>query len=101
MLKRFTDLISTYAKNGSSDVHICGGQPIIYRQNGSIKSENKITWSHQDVDTLIQSILNAKNMAMLRDRWSVDFAASVANVRIRINIFNSDRGTFSSHQVIA
>ena len=92
MLKKFTDLISTYAKNGSSDVHICGGQPIIYRQNGSIKSENKITWSHQDVETLIQSILNAKNMAMLQERWSVDFAASVANVRIRINIFNSDRG---------
>lgn len=92
MQKRFTDLVGTYAKNGASDLHICGGQPIIYRQDGSIKSENKITWSHQDVDNLILSILNAKNMAMLRERWSVDFAASVANVRIRINIFNSDRG---------
>ena len=64
MLKRFTDLVNSYAQNSASDLHICGGQPIIYRKDGSIKSENKISWSHQDVDNLIKSILNAKNMTM-------------------------------------
>jgi pilus retraction protein PilT len=92
MLKRFTDLIISCTQNGYSDVHICGGHPLVYRKDGSIKFERKIIWSYQDVETLIQSILNEKNMKMLRNRWSVDFAATIGNIRLRINIFKTDRG---------
>jgi len=92
MKTRFTQLIISCAMNGYSDVHIRGGQPVVYRKDGSIKFDNTNIWSYQDVDNLVRSILNAKNMEMLRERWSVDFAATVSNVRIRISIFNTDRG---------
>ncbi len=92
MLKRFTDLIIWCAQSGYSDVHICGGQPIICRKDGSIRFDQKMFWTHQNVDALVESILNAKNMATLRQRWSVDFAASLGNVRVRVNIFNTDHG---------
>lgn len=92
MHKRFTDLIISCAQFGYSDVHICGGQPIVYRKNGAIKFEQKNIWSHSEVDELVQKILNAKNLSILQERLSVDFAVNVGNVRIRISIFNTDRG---------
>lgn len=80
------------AQAGYSDVHICGGQSIVYRKNGSIRFEKKIIWSHAEVDSLVQSTLNANNLAILRERWSVDFAISVGNVRVRVSIFNTEHG---------
>ena len=78
--------------NGYSDIHIRGGQPIVYRKDGSVKFDNKNIWTYQDVDDLVRSILNSKDMDMLRERWSVDFAATIGNVRVRVNVFNTDRG---------
>lgn len=92
MHKRFNHLIISCALNGYSDVHIRGGQAIVYRKDGAIKFDNKNVWTYQDVDELVHTILHPNNLAILRDRWSVDFAATVSNVRIRINIFNTDRG---------
>lgn len=92
MHKRFTDLIISCAQFGYSDIHICGGQPIVYRINGAIKFEQKNIWSHSEVDELVHKILNAKNLSILQERLSVDFAINVGNVRIRTSIFNTDRG---------
>lgn len=92
MQKRFTDLIISCAQFGYSDVHICGAQPVVYRKNGSIRFEKKMVWSHAEVDTLVQDILSKKFLAILRERWSVDFAISVGNVRVRVSIFNTDLG---------
>jgi len=92
MHKRFTDLIISCAQFGFSDVHICGGQPVVYRKNGAIKFDQKNVWTHSEVDVLIQGILNEKNMFILKERLSVDFAVNVGNVRVRISVFNTDRG---------
>jgi pilus retraction protein PilT len=92
MRKRFTELIISCAQFGYSDVHICGGQPVVYRKNGSIRFEHKMIWSHAEVDTLVPALLNAKNLAILRERWSVDFAINVGHVRVRVSIFNTDQG---------
>ena len=92
MRKKFTELIISCAKQGYSDVHICGGQPIVYRKNGSIQFERKIIWSSNEVDELLKIILKAKNLAILKERWSVDLALNVGNVRVRISVFNTDRG---------
>ena len=92
MNKRFADLINSCAQSGYSDIHICGGQSLIYRKDGFIKFDPKIKWTHQEISALLKSLLNSKNINILRDRWSVDFAATINNVRIRINVFNTDRG---------
>ena len=92
MKKRFSEVIISCAQAGYSVVHVCGGQPIVYRKNGSIRFEKKMIWSHAEVDSLVQSILSPKNIAILRERWSVDFAVNVGNVRVRVSIFNTDHG---------
>ena len=92
MNKRFADLINSCAQSGYSDVHICGGQPLIYRKDGFIKFDQKNKWTHEEINALLKSLLNPKNINILRERWSVDFATTINNVRIRINVFNTDRG---------
>ena len=92
MHKRFTDLIISCAQQGYSDVHVCGGQSIVYRKNGLINFDRKNLWSHTDVDDLVQRILSQKNLTVLKNRLSVDFAMNVGNVRIRISVYNTDRG---------
>ena len=92
MQNRFNHLIISCAHNGYSDVHIRGGQPIVYRKDGAVRFDNANIWTYQDVDDLVRSILSPAHMETLRERWSVDSAATVSNVRIRINVFNTDRG---------
>jgi len=92
MQKRFTDMINFCAQSGYSDLHLCGGQPLVYRKDGFIKYDQKIKWTHQEINVLLQFLLNSKNINILRERWSVDFATTISSVRIRVNVFNTDRG---------
>jgi twitching motility protein PilT len=91
-MKRFNDVVLAAVKEGFSDIHIAGGQPLIVRKHGSILFEPSIVFSHHEVDTLVQDICDERKMLMLKTRWSVDFAMTVNNVRIRVNVFNTIRG---------
>jgi twitching motility protein PilT len=91
-VKRFNDVVLAAVKEGFSDIHIVGGQPLIVRKHGSIHFEPSITFSHHEVDALVEDILDERKMQMLKTRWSVDFAMTVNNVRIRVNVFNTIRG---------
>jgi pilus retraction protein PilT len=92
MLNKFTDLIVTSARNGYSDLHITGAQPLVCRKNGNLLFDQANRWTYQEVDNLVKKIINKKQMEMLRRRLSVDFATSLQNIRLRINIFNSIQG---------
>ena len=91
-MKIFDDLILNGAKEGYSDLHISGNQPLVYRRQGVIMTEKAVRLSHQEVDEILREILVPHQLQMLRDRWSVDFAYTVQNVRIRVNVFNTTRG---------
>lgn len=91
-MKQFSDLISTAVREGFSDLHITGNQPLFYRKNGIIYTDRAIRWSYQEVDDLVKSLLTPVQLHVLRSRWSADFALSVQHVRVRINVFNTIRG---------
>ncbi len=92
MFNRFTDLILSSARKGHSDLHLCGNQPVVYRKDGQINFSHESRWSHQDVETLCRDMLNARQKEILRSRWSVDFALSIGNIRVRVSIFNTASG---------
>ena len=92
MLQKFNELIIDCAKTGCSDVHITGGQPIVYRRDGELSFENRRSWNYQDCDKLVKDLLNTRQMEKLCGHSSVDLSASVRNIRIRINIFNTIGG---------
>ena len=91
-MKQLSDLILTAVREGFSDLHIIGHQPLVYRKNGTINTDRAIQWSYQEIDELVKTLLTPVQFHTLRNRWSVDFAFSMQNVRIRMNIFNTIRG---------
>jgi pilus retraction protein PilT len=91
-MKQFNDLILAAVKEGFSDLHITGNQPMVFRKNGIIQTDKTLKWSYQEIDSLVKGLLNPVHLQILRSRWSVDFALTVQHVRIRMNVFNTDRG---------
>lgn len=92
MNKRFSDLISAAIKQRISDLHITGGFPLIFRSDGIIHFDKNVKWSHIDIDSMVKEMLSERQLLTLRKRWSVDFAITFDNVRVRINAFYTTRG---------
>ncbi|HNY97087.1 MAG TPA: PilT/PilU family type 4a pilus ATPase [Smithellaceae bacterium] len=92
MDKRFNDLILAAIKQRISDLHITGGYPLIFRRDGVIHSDKNMKWTHTEIDKLVKEMLSDRQLFTLRKRWSVDFAMSLQEVRIRINAFYTTRG---------
>ena len=91
-MTKFENIISTAIKDSVSDLYITGGHPMVSRLQGSIQFHNSVRWSHQEVDDLVRSILSPKYLEVLRIRKSVDYALSVSDARLRVNIFATMRG---------
>jgi pilus retraction protein PilT len=92
MNKRFTDLISAAIKQRISDLHITGGFPLIFRKDGIIHFDKNVSWSPTEIDVMVKEMLSERQMQMLSKRWSVDYAISFNQVRVRVNTFYTTRG---------
>lgn len=76
----------------TSDVYITGGLPTASRRLGNIQFHHDITWSHKEVDDLVRQLLSTWQIEGLQGRQSLDFAMTLSNARLRINVFNAARG---------
>jgi twitching motility protein PilT len=91
-MNRFESIIHNAIKEGMSDVYITGGHPVVSHRAGKVEFHSAIRWSHQEVDNLVLKLLSSRQLDDLRERKSVDYATSVGQARLRINIFTSARG---------
>jgi twitching motility protein PilT len=91
-MKRLEGIIHTAIKEGMSDVYITGEHPMVSRKDGIIEFHGAVRWSHQEIDNLVAKLLSPWQLEDLRKRKSVDYAMSVGQARLRINIFTSARG---------
>ena len=91
MLERFKALVTDSIAKGASDLHLTGGHPVIQRVNGRVVPIKDI-WRPNEVDALAEAMLSTTQKAVLRRRWSVDFALTLSGVRLRVNVFSSTRG---------
>ena len=92
MNQRFTDLILAAIKQRISDLHITGGFPLIFRRDGIIHYDKNVRWSPTEIDTMVKDMLSDRQLQTLSKRWSVDYAMSFNQVRVRINTFYTTRG---------
>ena len=92
MNQRFTDLILAAIKQRISDLHITGGFPLIFRRDGIIHFDKNVRWLPTEIDTMVKDMLSDRQLQMLSKRWSVDYAMSFNQVRVRINTFYTTRG---------
>lgn len=91
-MTRFQTIISNALKESLSDIYITGGHPMVSRKLGSLQFHSGIKWSPQEVDDLVRSYLNSRQLDALRHRKSVDHAMSVSGARLRVNFFTTARG---------
>lgn len=73
-------------------MHITGGFPLIFRRDGIIHFDKNVRWSPAEIDSMVKDMLTDRQLQMLSKRWSVDFAMSFNQVRVRINAFYTTRG---------
>lgn len=99
-MRKFNDIVNMAIHDRISDIHIVGGHPVVCRQNGRIIIKNEHVWAHKEIDTLVRKILSDEHLELLRKRQSVDFAMSVSNTRIRVNVFNTTRGLSMAMRVL-
>jgi twitching motility protein PilT len=91
-MKKFNNVILAGIQEGISDLHITGGQPFCFRKNGTIGFNHNIQWTPQEIDDMLRPMLNARQLKILRDRHSLDFAMTIRHIRLRINVFNTSMG---------
>jgi len=91
-MKRFETVIGNALKESLSDIYITGGHPMVSRKQGSIQFHGATRWTSQEIDDLVGMLLTARQLAILRQRKSVDHAVSVSGARLRINFFTTTRG---------
>ncbi len=89
---RFQQIIDNAIKDVVSDVYLTGGHPMVSRKNGTIQFHTTVRWSHREIDALVRKLLTPKQLSMLRERKSLDYAISVSSARLRINFFTTARG---------
>ncbi|HDR15554.1 MAG TPA: PilT/PilU family type 4a pilus ATPase [Desulfobacteraceae bacterium] len=92
MDKRIENLIATSINSRLSDIHISGGQPLIFRRDGIIHRDKGHLWTPRQIDDIVRGMLNDKQLKILKRRWSVDLAFFINDVRVRINVFSTTRG---------
>jgi len=91
-MNKFSKVIDAAVRDEYSDIHITGGSPLVFRKNGQVHFDKNGRWNHREVDALVKKILTSRQLNTLRQRWSVDLAMSIQQVRIRVSIFNTTRG---------
>ncbi len=91
-MKRLHKLILACAAQEISDIHIVGGHPVVVRKHGEIHKQQNVAYKHQEVDALVKELLDDRQLAILRNHWSVDTSRFIPPCSVRFNIANTSRG---------
>ncbi|MDD5894653.1 MAG: type IV pilus twitching motility protein PilT [Coriobacteriaceae bacterium] len=72
---------------GCSDVHISAGEPVFFRQNGTLV-EAPYDFKAKEVEAMIEEVLDKRQLAAFDDGDDLDFAlVSSDGLRQRVNVF--------------
>lgn len=91
-MEKFDKTVKLCAAQDISDIHLMAGQGLVYRKRGTICFDQKTKWTNEELNVLAKEVLNPLQQKTLVERNSVDFAISVGNIRLRINIFSTIKG---------
>lgn len=91
----FEELITQAVKSHASDLHLTCGRPASCRIYGEIKPMNDTMLTPADMEAIVSSIADEKQLATLEENGEVDFAYSIYSVgRFRVNAFRQ-RGSLA------
>lgn len=79
-------LFTTAAKAGASDVHVAVGSPVMFRIDGELEAQGKLSSTKAKVEQFIKSILGAAQYKTFLEQRELDTSyATPSGVRLRIN----------------
>ena len=97
-----TELLAFSVKKGASDLHISAGLSPRLRVDGDMQLINLPPMAHDQVLSLIYSIMNDKQRRHFKEHLEADFAFEVPDIaRFRVNTFNQHRGAAAVFRAIA
>lgn len=97
-----TELLAFSVKKGASDLHISAGLSPRLRVDGDMQLINLPPMAHDQVLSLIYSIMNDKQRRHFEEHLEADFAFEVPDIaRFRVNTFNQHRGAAAVFRAIA
>lgn len=85
-----TDLLTLAIKNGASDLHLSSDSSPIFRVNGEMTAHQMPPLNHEQVKSLIFSVMTEQQRAEFEKELEIDFAITFSNNnRFRVNAFNT------------
>ena len=95
-------LLLTIVREGCSDLHLCSGNPPLYRLDGEIIQLGSPTvLSAERVDALLRGVLPQRNKEQFDVHHDADFAYEIPGVaRFRCNVFVDRKGPGGVFRVI-
>lgn len=91
---KLNDMVTELIQNKGSDLHIKVGNHPFIRIDGAVKKLEKFpVLSNSDVDRLASELMHEETKKRFSEKKEVDFAISLNNVRLRLNIFKEKSHT--------
>lgn len=82
------DVIADAHEMAASDIHLVCGLPVKYRVGGRLISASTDVLTHEDCEQFGRD-LAGERFDGIRDIGEIDFARTIAGVRVRINLFRA------------
>lgn len=81
-------MLAAAREKGASDVLLTAGAPPMVRVNGSLEKLDYPELAHEELDRIVFSVMDERQLKIYREKGEADFALSVpGDERYRVNVF--------------
>ena len=92
---RLEVIVESAKAQGTSDIHLVPGSQVMFRIDGTLVPASEEKLVSEDVEEMMAPLLTEEQKDMLAENGEVDFAASIAGSRVRLNTYRQ-RGTYAA-----
>ena len=98
---QINELLSGCVQAGASDLHLCAGEPPVFRIDGDIQRCDQAPLDPAETLALVREVMNADTRAAFETGREVDFShEATGSARFRVNAFRHQRGVGAVFRVI-
>ncbi len=95
------ELILAAAKKRASDIHLICGEPPVFRIAGQLERQAEFPVLTRSKVEQMAAELAAEKLEELREVGEIDGSATIAGVRVRINLFRQSNATSAAIRLLA
>lgn len=92
---RLEVLVGDAKVRGTSDIHLVPGSQAMFRIDGTLVPASEEKLMPEDVEEMMAALLTEEQKDTLAENGELDFAASIAGSRVRLNVYRQ-RGSYAA-----